>query len=64
MIEFKKLIDRLQEISNINYPDRPWTPEFRHEVEELWHDKIDQLIEKLATLEARLEKIRFNEIEK
>ena len=48
---FEKLIDRLEIASNIKYPSRPYTPEFRKSVAFTWKHKQDELLRQVERLE-------------
>ena len=48
---FEKLIDRLEIASNIKYPNRPYTPEFRKSVAFTWKHKQDDLLRQVERLE-------------
>jgi len=48
---FEKLIDRLEKASDIKYPNRPYTPEFRKSVALMWKHKEDELLRQVEKLE-------------
>jgi hypothetical protein len=48
---FDSLIDRLEKASNIKYPNRPYTSEFRKSVELMWKGKEIELLMRVKKLE-------------
>lgn len=52
--EFDSLIERLENCNNIKYPDRPYSSSFREYVIESWTGKVDELKDRVETLEKEL----------
>ncbi len=48
---FNLLIDRLEIASNIKYPNRPYTPEFKKSVALMWKGKESELLMQVKKLE-------------
>mgnify|MGYP003642388223 CR=1 FL=1 len=48
---FSSLIDRLEIASNIKYPNRPYTPDFRKSVALMWKGKESELLMQVKKLE-------------
>lgn len=48
------LIDRLQALSEIKYPNRKWSRSFYHECAFQWADKVNELQERVISLEKEL----------
>ncbi len=52
--DFDLLLHRLKRCSEIKYPDRPWSKNFYDIAAERWKDKIEQLKERVISLEQEL----------
>lgn len=53
---FYDLIDRLQAVSTINHPQRPWSEDFYYSCAMAWIGKEEELKQRVEMLEARLAK--------
>ena len=53
---FYDLIDRLQAVSTVNHPQRPWSNDFYYAVAFQWKGKEEELRQRVEMLEARLAK--------
>ena len=51
---FYDLIDRLQAVSTINHPERPWSNDTYYTIAFQWIGKEDDLKRRVEMLEARL----------
>jgi hypothetical protein len=54
--QFQQLIKRLEAISLINHPTRPWNEEFRVDVAFEWMGKEDELKKRIESLELKIKK--------